>query len=904
MAEPKMRLEDWLDDLCVRFIINLPREELESVERICFQVEEAQWFYEDFIRPLDPNLPSLSLRAFALRIFQHCPLMSQWSHYHHSTAFSEFLAYKTRVPVRGAILLNQDMDEVVLVKGWKKNANWSFPRGKINKDEKDLDCAIREVYEETGFDIREAGLVKDEKKMKYIEIPMREQNMRLYVLRGVRMDTNFEPRTRKEISKIQWYKLSELPTLRKSKQNETDGHNLSNKFYMVAPFLVPLKKWIAQQKRADLAAAQNPNSNGDGLLVEESEGLAGNESPPKEAASEAQRPSDLPEVSMVDNPSDHLKRLLNISNSSSLPEVSPRNQPQLPNPDLSKGSALLALLRKGSDTGVSQAPEPTPTQSAQSIFPTKGMQGPPQNTSQHTSIPHSSFTQPPVSHHPGFPPMRAGPGMPMNQPPFRPMPHPGQAGHYPLPHFPYPPGHPFHQRQPPPHSTPREFPHLSFPKPPPGSYPQAQQSMFSNPPGQPLGASAAPAPGPRPSFATNLPQRNTPAPYQRTGDPEFAQAPLFPNLHVPSVPPASKLPPPKLTSHSLALLNVFKNENIKKADTTKPESMPQPRAEQPTTKVPSQHRDSLLDLLKKSPVATSAPTAVHSVPPGHAELAARPSPTLNTANIHAPGASANHKQKVQIQSRKSPDKNASTSATVSGPLNMPQFEAIAKSVPKRYPSQGPRNTVKKEATPPKTNFVILPRPSSASKKEASPSPAPKAPEVPVSPPRRNVRISEITKPFQPKILRRPAKEDFEASLPTGTVAVSSFSLPGKDTGAERQRGQPVEANYNRRPSQTTQQKETLLSLFGKSPTSPALQSTEIKRPSSPVSKSPPRSDVISPLSAPSPQPAASKPEPVSLSSVGSVSPVAGSDSQKGGQTSPIDKAFLLGYLDGVAKGKR
>jgi len=35
-----------------------------------------------------------------------------------------------------------------------------FPRGKINKDEKDLDCAIREVYEETGFDIKEAGLVR------------------------------------------------------------------------------------------------------------------------------------------------------------------------------------------------------------------------------------------------------------------------------------------------------------------------------------------------------------------------------------------------------------------------------------------------------------------------------------------------------------------------------------------------------------------------------------------------------------------------------------------------------------------------------------------------------------------------------------------------------------------------
>lgn len=170
------------------------------MERICFQVEEAQWFYEDFIRPLDPTLPSMSLRTFCLRIFQHCPLLSTFSHHHHMTAFSEFIAYKTRVPVRGAILLNDAMDQVLLVKGWKKGAHWSFPRGKINKDEKDLDCAIREVYEETGYDIKEAGLVHDEIEKSFIEITMREQSIRLYVFKNVPMDTHFEPRTRKEIS--------------------------------------------------------------------------------------------------------------------------------------------------------------------------------------------------------------------------------------------------------------------------------------------------------------------------------------------------------------------------------------------------------------------------------------------------------------------------------------------------------------------------------------------------------------------------------------------------------------------------------------------------------------------------------------------------------------------------------
>ena len=252
-----MSLEDWLDDLCVRFIINLPQEDLQSVARICFQIEEAHWFYEDFIRPLDPNLPNMSLRTFCLRMFQHCPLFTSFSEDNYLQAYEEFLQYKTRIPVRGAIMLNSDMDSTVLVRGWKSSANWSFPRGKINKDEDDLDCAIREVLEETGLDIRGAGLVPDDNNVKYIEITMRDQHMRLYVFRDVPMDTLFEPKTRKEIGKIQWYKLQDLPAFRKKKGpgraegNAAEAASNANKFYMVAPFLVPLKKWVVQQKKRD-----------------------------------------------------------------------------------------------------------------------------------------------------------------------------------------------------------------------------------------------------------------------------------------------------------------------------------------------------------------------------------------------------------------------------------------------------------------------------------------------------------------------------------------------------------------------------------------------------------------------------------------------------------------------------
>ncbi|KAI1426040.1 hypothetical protein F5Y12DRAFT_318340 [Xylaria sp. FL1777] len=251
MAHEKMSLEDWLDDLCVRFIINLPREDLSSVARICFQIEEAQWFYEDFIRPLDPALPSMSLRTFSLKMFQHCPLLASFSADIHLKAFDEFMQYKTRVPVRGAVMLNDTMDAAVLVRGYKKGASWSFPRGKINKDEDDIDCAIREVYEETGYDLRAAGLVEKNAPVHPLEVTMHDQQVRLYVFRGIPENTIFETRTRKEIGDIKWYKLSDLPAYRKKKgagKNQGPGTSSHEKFYMVAPFMVQLRQWVLKQK--------------------------------------------------------------------------------------------------------------------------------------------------------------------------------------------------------------------------------------------------------------------------------------------------------------------------------------------------------------------------------------------------------------------------------------------------------------------------------------------------------------------------------------------------------------------------------------------------------------------------------------------------------------------------------
>jgi hypothetical protein len=69
------------------------------------------WFYEDFIREENPKFPSLPLKKFSAMLFHACPLLHQWSH-DHEQAFNNFMQYKTRVPVCGAIMLNDTWEKV------------------------------------------------------------------------------------------------------------------------------------------------------------------------------------------------------------------------------------------------------------------------------------------------------------------------------------------------------------------------------------------------------------------------------------------------------------------------------------------------------------------------------------------------------------------------------------------------------------------------------------------------------------------------------------------------------------------------------------------------------------------------------------------------------------------------
>ncbi|KAJ3337963.1 mRNA-decapping enzyme subunit 2 [Gonapodya sp. JEL0774] len=246
-----LTLQETLDDLAARFIINVPEEELATVERILFQIELAFWYYEDIVRPLSAQAPQFSLKIFSARLFNHHPLLRQWAHTHES-AYKDWIEYKIRVPVCGAVLLNSTMDKVLLVRGAGKSRSWGFPKGKINKSESTSECAIREVNEETGFDC--SRLLREED---FVELTVREQRVRLYIVVGVPEDCQFAPLTKGEISAISWHRLFSLPTSTSSEQSSipsrgdisSDTASTRRKdFFLVAPFVKHVKQWVARKQ--------------------------------------------------------------------------------------------------------------------------------------------------------------------------------------------------------------------------------------------------------------------------------------------------------------------------------------------------------------------------------------------------------------------------------------------------------------------------------------------------------------------------------------------------------------------------------------------------------------------------------------------------------------------------------
>lgn len=211
-------------DVAARFIANTPDGDVIQVDRLFFQLQQAHWFFVDFyVDNPALGIPHLSWEPFTLAMFEHCPLLHGYIS-RHKDFMSEFKQYMKQVPSCGMVLLNADLTQVVLVRSFR-GKTWTFPRGKVNEKESNLNCAIREAYEETGFDCR--GHVDVSGQFTYED---GKRSVYMFVAKGVPMDYPFAPRTRKEISKVAWFDVASL---------RDAGHT-----WGVGPVYRQLKSWI------------------------------------------------------------------------------------------------------------------------------------------------------------------------------------------------------------------------------------------------------------------------------------------------------------------------------------------------------------------------------------------------------------------------------------------------------------------------------------------------------------------------------------------------------------------------------------------------------------------------------------------------------------------------------------
>jgi 8-oxo-dGTP pyrophosphatase MutT (NUDIX family) len=210
---------------------------------------------QDFFADKYNNLPHYkTLKLFTELIITHCPQLRHLSS-KMAGLFESFCSYKESIPVCGVIMLNEDMSKMVLVRNWK-GTSWSFPRGKINQNESPYDCAMRETYEEAGFNPR--AHCKEEDVLTFRE--KQGKAAKMYIASNVPEDTVFIPQTRKEISKVSFHDLDHLP-----------GSN-----WGVLPFMEMLLKWIDKNYKASSKTGKKKKKKEDKRSGDKAEGAAFN----------------------------------------------------------------------------------------------------------------------------------------------------------------------------------------------------------------------------------------------------------------------------------------------------------------------------------------------------------------------------------------------------------------------------------------------------------------------------------------------------------------------------------------------------------------------------------------------------------------------------------------------------
>ena len=229
------------DDLCNRFLKDLADSVSQDEIQLMFQVELAYWYYLDFFVEDNPALPKFTLPVFGETLNRLYPNVFANLHEGKSVTkiCSTFNQYKLSCHTVGAILLNKDYTKCLLVQNYNLPRTWEFPKGKQLPGEEFTDCAIREVQEETGFDINPYLDTSA-----YIEHIIFDRYNRHYIIAGISEGTAFQPQTRNEIKCVTWFYINDLPRYRNDQRSKRNINLSPHLFFKIVPLMKELLEWV------------------------------------------------------------------------------------------------------------------------------------------------------------------------------------------------------------------------------------------------------------------------------------------------------------------------------------------------------------------------------------------------------------------------------------------------------------------------------------------------------------------------------------------------------------------------------------------------------------------------------------------------------------------------------------
>lgn len=227
--------DEQLTEILNIYPISLSQWRLGYYAPVCEMVQLAHWHYLDNYGTYE-ELKKQKLEDFAYilleKIFSNIDLINL------DNIFAEWHRQRNCMPRSGAILIDESMSKILLVKTFKSES-WMFPSGKMEAGELMENCAIREVFEETGFDISnliDSNLYIQHKK------PIRRK---LYLIKNVPASFRMEPRVNNEIVACEWFNVDNLIAAVAHKIKKY----IPKEFRSIAPFLNQIRDFMNGEER-------------------------------------------------------------------------------------------------------------------------------------------------------------------------------------------------------------------------------------------------------------------------------------------------------------------------------------------------------------------------------------------------------------------------------------------------------------------------------------------------------------------------------------------------------------------------------------------------------------------------------------------------------------------------------